>query len=269
MIPETIEAWFQAACARWPRVTWPLERYRSHLGSEKPNHPVDLFLGGAASDRMDAAWDVIQEEVRPEVLLRVTRIARRSEVPEDLWSEALKRLFSDDPEGATLANGRRPARIRRYRGLVPMPAFISVVAKRIALDRIRILARERCEALITAKDQPAMECANPSPLAEVESMELDDRFVGEFSAAFRGLSPTRQALLSLVYGHGMRKAAAGMILGMRDYEVSRELRASMEWLRDRLNLLEPETWTRLETERWTRAFSQLTDASEGGRTNDT
>jgi RNA polymerase sigma factor (sigma-70 family) len=218
---------------------------------------------------MDSAWEIIHIEVRPEVLRRVTRIARRSEIPEDLWAEALTRLMSDDAEGATLVDGRRPARIRRFRGIVPMPAFISVVAKRIALDRIRILSRERCEPLITAKDQPAMECANPSPQAEVESMELADRFIGEFRTAFHALSPKRQALLSLIYGPGMRKADAGRVVGIRDYKVSRELGATKQLLRDQLNLHAPGTWTARAIERWIRAFSQLTDLNEGGDAHDT
>jgi hypothetical protein len=92
MIPATVETWFQASQRRWPTVDWPMVRFHAHLGPDQPKHPEDLFLGGAASERVQSAWTVIHVEIRPEVLRRVMRVSRRSEAPEDLWAEALARL---------------------------------------------------------------------------------------------------------------------------------------------------------------------------------
>ena len=269
MIPVPVENWFQAARSRWPTVDWPVARYIAHLGSDRPKHPEDVFLGGAASERMQEAWEVIHLEVRPEVLRRVTRVSRRSEAPEDLWAEALARLISDDSEGTALTDGRRPARIRRFRGMVPMPAYIAVVAKRIAFDQIRKSARVKLGLDGNQFDPGETGSRPPLPQEEAESMELADRFAVEFASAFRSLTPTRQALLSLVYGHGMGKADAGRVLGMRDYEVSRELGASIRSLRDRLDVANPGTWTHTATERWTRAWAALSESTEGGIRHDT
>jgi len=71
-----------------------------------------------------------------------------------------------------------------------------------------------------------------------------------------------------VYGHGMGKADAGRVLGMRDYEVSRELGASMRSLRERLESVNPGTWTLAAAERWTRAWSELSQSTEGGSLHD-
>ena len=272
MIPATVETWFQASQRRWPTVDWPMVRFLAHLGPDlgpdRPKHPEDLFLGGAASERVEAAWTTIHVEVRPEVLRRVMRVSRRSEAPEDLWAEALARLISDDPEGLELPDGRRPARIRRFRGLVPMAAFIAVVAKRIGLDRIRRTARVRLGLDGDLVEPLAISSPQPLPQEEAESMEMADRFAAEFASAFRSLTPTRQALLSLVYGHGMGKADAGRVLGMRDYEVSRELGASIRSLRDRLDAVNPGTWTQSAAERWTRAWAANSESTEGATRHD-
>jgi DNA-directed RNA polymerase specialized sigma24 family protein len=108
----------------------------------------------------------------------------------------------------------------------------------------------------------------PLPQEEAESMEMADRFAAEFASAFRSLTPTRQALLSLVYGHGMGKADAGRVLGMRDYEVSRELGASIRSLRDRLDAVNPGTWTQSAAERWTRAWAAISESTEGATRHD-
>jgi len=75
-------------------------------------------------------------------------------------------------------------------------------------------------------------------------------------------------LLSLVYGHGMGKADAGRVLGMRDYEVSRELGASIRSLRDRLDAVNPGTWTQSAAERWTRAWAAISESTEGTTRHD-
>jgi RNA polymerase sigma factor (sigma-70 family) len=268
MIPAVVESWFQGARSRWPSVQWTIERFYSHLGSDQPKHPEDLFLGGAAADRLDTAWGAIHVEVRPEVLRRVMRVSRRSDSPEDLWAEAVTRLIADDAEGAALADGRRQARIRRFRGVVPMPAFIAVIAKRIAVDRIRKLSRVSRGLDVKTAESMAVHGPQRSVQEEVVSMEMADRFAVQFAAAFRALTPTRQALLSLIYGHRMRKADAGRVLGMRDYAVSRELRAAMEHLRERLEAANPGTWTQAAVERWTEAWAELSESTEVGVRHD-
>jgi RNA polymerase sigma factor (sigma-70 family) len=268
-IPSTmttpVESWFQAAMRRWPKVKWSLERFGVHVGSELPNHPEDLYLGGAASERLTEAWSVINEECRPEVLRRVGRLAGRSGAADDLWGEAVVRMMSEDPDGPVLPNGQRVAKIRRYRGAVPLPSFIAVVAKRIGVDLMRKDAVS--DRLGTAKVADAQRRQTDTSALVMEE-ELAARFAVEFQRGFSSLSPSQQALLSLVYGQGLPKGEAGRLLGMRDYKVSRELAETMEVLRERLTLTQPGSWTPQAVQLWTEAWTAPSSRGGGGSSDE-
>lgn len=88
-------------------------------------------------------------------------------------------------------------------------------------------------------------------------LEEAGMFAREFERAVSSLTPTRQALLSLVYGQGMGKAEAGGLLGLRDYQVSRELSAAMESLRLSLEAFRPKGWSPQAVEAWTRVWTAL------------
>lgn len=260
-----VDSWFRAALRRWPSVQWPLERFGIHIGTSRPSYPEDVYLGGAASERLDEAWAVIHGECRPEVLRRVSRVGSRNASPEDLWSEALTRLMAEDPDGPELGDGTRTRMIRRFRGDSPLPAFIAVIAKRYSMDlgRRRMAAeRYRAERLVTSRSQQA------SVQEVAMERELASRFAAEFRIAFSGLLPSRQALLSLVYGQQLPKSEAGRLLGMPDYKVSRELRSAMEHLRERLESVNPGSWTEEALETWTRAWTQAYSSGAGGSSDE-
>lgn len=260
-----VESWFRAALRRWPTVTWPLERFGLHVGSSMPRYPEDMYLGGAASEHLQEAWTTIQVELRPEVIRRVSRAGSRGASPEDLWSEALVRLMTEDQDGPPLSDGTRPRRIRKFRGDSPLAAFIAVIAKRYGVDlgRKKMAAdRYRTESSFNATSQPA------SAQEIAMERELAMRFASEFRDAFSGLSPSRQALLSLVYGRQLPKSEAGRLLGMRDYTVSRELRAAMEHLRDRLEMVNPGSWTPEALSIWTNAWTQARSTGGGGSSDE-
>lgn len=162
------------------------------------------------------------------------------------------RLMSEDPEGTVLPDGRRSGRIRRFRGSVPLPSYIAVVAKRIALDRIR---RDAVRQEVGMNRALMGSVSAMTPAEEASQAEAAGRLAGEFAGAFSSLTPTRQALLSLVFGQGMPKAEAGRMLGLRDYQVSRELKAATDSLRDRLEALRPGRWSPEASEAWLRAWT--------------
>lgn len=260
-----VESWFRAALRKWPMVRWPLERFGRHVGTSTPRYPEDMFLGGAASEHLDEAWAAIQVDYRPEVLRRVSHSSSRGASPEDLWSEALVRLMAEDPDGPPLADGKLPRRIRRFRGESPLPAFIAVIAKRYGVDLARRkMAADRHQAEIVAHGM-----TQPASAQEVAmERELAARFAAEFRLAFSALSPSRQALLSLVYGQQLPKSDAGRLLGMPDYKVSRELRASMDFLRDRLDSTNPGSWTPEALNMWIEAWTQACASGGGGSSDD-
>jgi RNA polymerase sigma factor (sigma-70 family) len=248
-----VESWFRAALRRWPTVRWPLERFGLHVGSDAPRYPEDLYLGGAASERLEEAWSVIHIECRPEVLRRVSRVSSRGSSAEDLWSEAMVRLMAEDTDAPALQDGNRPCRIRRFRGDAPLPGFIAVIAKRYGMDQIR---RDAAAERFRSGHALEMERRQADTRDPVMDSELAARFANDFERAFSSLPPSRQALLSLVYGQQLPKSEAGRLLGMRDYKVSRELAASMEALRERLNAEASEAWTAVTTQRWTRLWTE-------------
>ncbi|MBU6210507.1 MAG: sigma-70 family RNA polymerase sigma factor [Planctomycetes bacterium] len=249
-MPESlIGAWFEAARRRWPSIRWPLERYRGHVGPDEPRHPIDLFLGGAASDRYDEAWSTIHLDLREPVVRRLARLPADGMGAEDLWSETMARLMSDANDASPLPDGRRPARIRQYRGNSAMTTFIAVVAKRIAIDRFR-RARMPLEGSMQIIEQsPDPRAPEPTPRDD----EVRD-FALRFSEAFTSLPPRQQALLSLVYGHGMPKGEAGRVLGLPAYTVSRELADSIAHLRHKLQSREG-PWTGESIAVWLRGWA--------------
>ena len=253
MPADLLHSWFRAAQRRWPLVRWNLDRFEDHVGTETPIFPEDLYLGGAASERLEQAWTAIDADFRQEVLRRVTRIGRGPQEAEDLWGEAIARLISEDPEGAPLSDGKRTGRIRRFRGSVPLPSYISVVAKRIAMDRMRRDAVSQEVRMNRATMLPEA----PTPEDTFSGRESADLFAREFAEAFSSLTPTMQALLSLVFGQGMAKAEAGRLLGLRDYQVSRELKSATDSLRDRLEAARPGSWSPEAAEAWARAWTAL------------
>ena len=261
-----VESWFQAALRRWPNVRWSLERFGVHVGDRSPNHPEDLYLGGAASERLNEAWSVIDQECRPVVLRRAGRVAGRSGSADDLWSETVLRMISDDPNGPTLSDGAKAARIRRYRGDIPLPSFMALIATRIGVDLMRKEAVS--DRIGTAKSVDAQRNQAQASALVMEE-ELARRFAEEFQRGFSSLSPSQQALLSLVYGQGLPKAEAGRLLGMRDYKVSRELAQSMDILRERLTMASPGSWTPQAVHMWTESWTEAFSRGAGGSSDDT
>lgn len=254
-----IEAWFEAARRRWPSVLWPIDRFQRHVGSEEPRHPEDLYLGGAASEREDAAWATIHRDMRPVVVRRLSRVADAGMGPEDLWSETVARLMTDASDAVPLPDGRRPARIRHYRGDSAISTFMTVVARRIAVDRFRKdrLPMEGSMQTIEESQDPRSVQIGPRP---DEVRELARRF----AEAFTSLAPRQQALLSLVYGQAMPKGQAGQVLGLPAYTVSRELSDAIARLRDRLQGSKDGPWSGEAIAVWLRGWAEANRPSPGG-----
>jgi RNA polymerase sigma factor (sigma-70 family) len=261
-----VESWFRAALRRWPTVNWPMERYGLHVGASVPKHPEDLFLGGAASERLPEAWAAIQEDIRPEVLRRVSRVRSRTASPEDLWSEAIVRLMAEDQHGSSLPDGSRPTNIVRFRGDAPLASFIAVVAKRAGIDLLRRDAAAAHREHFASVQRLGRQ---PSPEQDAIEAELAQRFAADFRDAFGSLPPSRQALLSLVYGQRLPKSEAGRLLGMPDYKVSRELAASMETLRERLSAPPQGDWTPEAARMWLRVWTESPLREDGGASRET
>lgn len=226
-----IDSWFRSARGRWPRVRWSIERFIRHVGGAEPRHPEDLFLGGAAAEREGEAWVTINHEFRKDVVDRLSRVARAGASPEDLWGDSVAKLISDSdaPDAEPLPDGRKPARIRGYRGDSSLMTFLLVVARNIARDLHR-----RNRAMSKEGSMPVEELQDHRPPADRPTSEEVMQLARRFAEAMLALKPSQRKLLMLVYGQDMPKGRAGARMGMKDYKVSRELADAHEQLRMRL-----------------------------------
>ena len=247
--------WYRTARMRWRGVDWPFARYRRHLGDDRPSHPEDLYLGGAAGERVSSAWTGLYDECRSPVIDRLHASPRGGMSSDDLWAEAVVRLMSDSKECGLLPDGRRPARIIRFRGRSSLRTYLYVTALRVGLD-----AHRRRQGRPATEGLDAMP-SEPDRRREVGGLERDpspsslDDEARRFTEVLLSLSSRKRALLALVHGRGMPKSRAGSMLGCAPYTVSRELKLAIGELRERLQISQDEAWPRIRIDAWLRAWT--------------
>ncbi|MCH2134242.1 MAG: hypothetical protein MK116_10870 [Phycisphaerales bacterium] len=256
MVADRVRQLWQAAQAAWPRVTWPLGAYQTHLGETTPTHPSDLYVAGAAGHRINPAWSAIDEAYRDMVIRRLQRSPRADLDPEDLWSEAVTRMMRDDPENGTNEDGEPVMHIARYRGLTRLPWHFLAAARTIAIDRHR--RRERGPRQVSA--EAAAEVARGDDPATVSGQrELADVLAAAVIKAFETLEARHQFLLAAIYRDGLGKADAGQVAGLSPWQTSRELRKAEEQLRLHVQHAVPGQWSPETRAAWDRGWRQCWD----------
>jgi len=239
-----IRALHAKARLTWPAVEWGLEAYAAFLAGKPLAHAPDLYLAGAAGHRLEAAWVAISNALGPEV----QRVLRRQPIAdfdvEDLWSEALARAMADDPEARPLPDGRQPARIVRYRGLISLRNYLIVIARRCAIDSHRRIAPTL--SLSPDDEHSGLELADRSaggPDATLEEQETAQAMTRALGEAYGLLSAEQQFLLAMVFRQGMKQKEAGALLGWTECKTSRALSAALDSLRAALRELSGAAWT--------------------------
>ena len=149
-----IEKAYKNAIARWAKILWPKELFARHVdcvrsNDVKPVHLEDLYLAGAAGSRIDPAWEVIDAELSGRIMNSLSNMPLADMTPQDAWSETLAKVIDDDTEKDPLPDGRRPAKIIRYRGLVKLINYLIVISKRIAIQRNR---KKKPDYFLSAQD---------------------------------------------------------------------------------------------------------------------
>jgi RNA polymerase sigma factor (sigma-70 family) len=256
------ETWYRNACRRWSGIKWSFERYQRHLDGDEPRFPEDLFLGGAAGERDEDAWSVVDGQLRTLVESRLSQSARGGRSAEDLWGDVVLRMISDDPERSQLPDGRAPAKVIRFRGRSTLATFFYVAGLRIGIDVHR--KRDARPDVISLEVAPSADRATQDQ--DASGLEAADRLATRFVDAFCSLPPTRRALLALVHGRGLPKGHAAALLGLKPYQVSRELKRAITTLRDQLAFDGQEPLSTEVIERcllaWTRTRSELDNESD-------
>lgn len=249
--PNIVEVWYRSARRRWNAVAWSLQRFERHVGGEHPAHPEDLFLGGAAGERMDAAWEVISAEIGPLVMRRIACSPGGGMSSEDVWSETVLKLMSPHETFDAIPDGRVPARIIGFRGRSTLTTYFVVAANRLAIDAHRRRSRRPSTRGLDGPEADQATAESASPRSEA-SIDDDARM---FADVIRSLPAERRALLMLVHGRGVPKARAGAMLGMPPYKVTRELRAAFEEIRDRSEFVMKDELDREMVLAWLRAWT--------------
>ena len=253
MVADQVRQLWDVAQAAWPSVSWPLEVFQSHLGSDVPTHVEDLYVAGAAGHRVSDAWAAIDEAYRIMVIRRLQRSARADLEAEDLWSESLARMMRDDPESGSIESGEPLMHIVRYRGITRLPWHFLAAARTIAIDRHRRQTRRPQEVTseavvdIARGDDPAMIAGQ---------QELANTLAHAVIQAFGGLNAEHQFLLAAIYRDGLAKADAGKIAGLSPWQTSRELRKAEEQLRLHVQHAIPGQWSPETKAAWDEGWRQ-------------
>ena len=249
-----VDTTYTTANARWPQVSWPLDAFRNHMGDESSAYGDDLFLAGAAGYRIDAAWVAIEKECGPVAQNILNRLARADLTAEDMWAETVVRLMADDANAGTLADGRRPAQIIRYRGLVPLLNYFITVARRLAIGRHR---KRKEETLVVADDALRIDPAAPeqdSPQHPLIDRETTATMKSALAKAYTQLTAEQQFLLAMVYSQDMKQKDAGTLLNWSEFKTSREMTKAITLLRQTLVSLHGVEWTPNLADAWQAAW---------------
>ena len=244
---------YQEAKQSWPSVLWDYEDYQTHYNTgDRPDHPVDLYLAGAAGYRVGSAWTVIEMELGPKArhVLQFQPIADMT--VEDVWGETMARMMDNDLEYPATTVGMTPAKIIRYRARTKLINYLITIARRLAIERER--RRHIVEfAPIDSLDAPP-DSSDPSPDEIVENAELLEKMQECLNAAYGRLSAEQKLLLTMVYREGMKQKEAGAMLGWSAFKTSRQLAKAIKSLRSGLDAIGEAECSQLLTAGWSAAW---------------
>ncbi|MCF7955983.1 MAG: hypothetical protein K9M75_09300 [Phycisphaerae bacterium] len=227
-----IEKAYKNAITKWTKILWPKELFASHVdcvrsNNVNPAYLEDLYLAGAAGFRIDPAWEVIEAELSGRIMSSLSHMPLADMTPQDAWSETLAKVIDDDTEKDPLPDGRRPAKIIRYRGLVKLLNYLIVISKRIAIQRNRKKKPDHFLSALDGFDRPAPESAD-SPVQRLVTKDTMVLVYERLQQAYKSLTTEQRFLIMMVYRKGMRQKQAGKMLGFSESKTTRHLKKAIE-----------------------------------------
>jgi len=232
MAEFVIEKAYKNAIARWAKILWPKELFARHVdgvrsNDVKPVHLEDLYLAGAAGFRIDPAWEVIDAELSGRIMNSLSHMPLADMTPQDAWSETIAKVIDDDTEKDPLPDGRRPAKIIRYKGLVKLLNYLIVISKRIAIQRNRKKKPDYFLSALEGFDRAAPESAD-SPQQRLVTKDTMKLVYERLQQAYKSLTTEQRFLIMMVYRKGMRQKQAGKMLGFSESKTTRHLKKAIE-----------------------------------------
>lgn len=204
------------------------------MRGEVPEHPEELFLGGAAGEREPVAWEEVERigSIRVVAALRGKGAGRNGSMEvEDLWAIARAKLVRDEPSVPPLPDGRAPCNIITFRGRSTLFGYLCTCTFRIWRNEHRRGAARPKE---TRVEDAAELTDERGSMREVLEPGMAGKIDAAISAAYTELTQAQQALLMLVFGQGLAKQEAGALVGLRPWEVTRSITHGMEVFRRHL-----------------------------------
>ncbi len=258
MADDTNVLLYERGARAWPRVAWSVEAFERHLAGEKPRFIEDFFLAGAAGHRVEQAWVEIEESMGPACRRVMAHQPMADYTPDDVWAETRVRLLADDDEADALDDGRMPARIHRYRGMVKLVNYLVVIAKRLAISRRRRM-RPTLSIDRGGEDEedrgPALpDAGGEQPSEALERQEQAAAMREGLMKGFRALTGEQQFLVAMVYRHGMKQKEAGALLDWSEFKTSRQLSKAMATLRKAMCEVSGVAWSRELSDAWARCL---------------
>jgi RNA polymerase sigma factor (sigma-70 family) len=225
---------YQLCLQTYPTVCWDEQAFLAHLARRDVPHTADLYLGGAAGHRIDAAWEVIEKEKSTYVRRSIQKFAKADFTVEELWSETRTRLAEALDDLPLLPDGRRCARILKYGGETKIEAYCVTVAVRVAIARQR---RKKPQVLdFTARPAdggPSIQFASTSqtPADSAEKREEQEAVLNAVLSVFPTLTPRERLVIKLMWIGGMNQKQAAEYMNdnspdgkpVKDYTVTRLL----------------------------------------------
>jgi RNA polymerase sigma-70 factor (ECF subfamily) len=231
MAEFVIEKAYKRAISRWTKILWPKESFARHVDSVRskdvePVYMEDLYLAGAAGFRVDPAWEVIDAELSGRLKNSLSHMPLADMTPDDVWSETLARVIDEDAEKDPLPDGRRPARIIRYRGLVKLLNYLIVISKRIAITRNR---KKKPDYFLSAMEGFDKAAPNPADSPEKRLITNDTMklIFDQLSDAYKNLTTEQRFLIMMVYRKGMRQKQAGKMIGFSESKTTRHIKKAI------------------------------------------
>jgi RNA polymerase sigma factor (sigma-70 family) len=231
MAEFVIEKAYNNAISRWAKILWPKDMFTRHVdcvrsSDVKPVYLEDLYLAGAAGFRIDPAWEVIDSELSGRIMNSLSHMPLADMTPQDAWSETLAKVIDDDTEKQPLPDGRRPAKIIRYKGLVKLLNYLIVISKRIAIQRNRKKKPDYFLSALEGFDRPAPDSAD-SPEQRLITKDTMKLVFERLQDAYEGLTTEQRFLVMMVYRKGMRQKQAGKMLGFSESKTTRHLKKAI------------------------------------------
>ena len=213
---------------RWPNIKWEYDKYHNHVDGKEVKNPIDMYLAGAAGNRIDEAWLEIEVDLGPKVCQRMESKPKADYTTDDIWSITRLYIMDDDKKKPMLDSDRYPARIIQYQGRSSLLSYLITIACQKANERFRKMEKHNPLSIDNFKsDESSFDPADKieeNPLLQLANEEVILSFQKTLKDAFEKLDPDQKYMLQMVLFQGMKQKDAGKMIGLSETNAARAMK---------------------------------------------